>query len=306
MQVDVSAIDAMARQYGTTLNEAFDAIERALFLAYTKDVPAGPGARAWIDDATGDVWILDANNEDVTPDTFRRTGAAAARQAVIAWIRDVQRRVALGSWADTEGDVIFGTVRSDVYRNEKGITVFTLTGGAEGVMPSGEAVEGEDYTHGKQFSVLILAANVTDKGKVRITVSRRQPALISSLFSDAPEIQDGSVEVLGVAREAGVRSKIAVSGENAQNIVGVQGERARRVAREAGGEKIDVVVWPGTQEGFVAAALSPGKVKRVEVEGHDAKVYADEEQISLILGQGGRNARLASKLTGLNINVVAE
>ena len=239
------------------------------------------------------------------------------------WLRDLDRRRKLGVWADREGTLITGTVRAHTARNAKGETIISLGGKdtgpdsrVEAVMPSGEATPGETLTHGQEVTAYVVAVNPDDRGRVKVTVSRRQPLLVSELIREhSPEVARGLVEITGVAREPGIRTKVAVraaegfNGDPREAVFGAAAYRIRAVAAKLNGEKIDIVVDPGNLEGFIANALTPADVTQVQMTDSPhphALVAVPRDQVSLAIGAEGRNVRLASKLTGAKIDVLVD
>jgi len=228
--------------------------------------------------------------------------------------RDAENERSYGEFSAREGDIVAGVIQRDARANARGLVVVRLgseTKGAEGVIPAAEQVPGERYEHGERLRCYVVGVSRGAREPV-ITLSRTHPNLVRKLFSlEVPEIADGSVEIVAVAREAGHRSKIAVrsrvSGLNAKGAcIGPMGQRVRNVMSELAGEKIDIIDFDEDPARFVANALSPAKVVSVGVvdaTARAARVVVPDFQLSLAIGKEGQNARLAARLTGWRIDI---
>lgn len=235
---------------------------------------------------------------------FGRIAAQAAKQVVLQKIREAERNSVKKEYAGKEGEIVSGTVQ----RIERG-NVYIDLGRAIGVMFYNETIPGEHYRIGERLRFYLVA--VQEEARLPgIVLSRSHPKFVSKLFEiEVPEIHEGSVEIKSIAREAGFRTKIAVASkiESIDPVgacVGQRGTRVMAVTNELGSEKIDIIEWSENAEKFVAASLSPAKVSSVEVSPRrEAKVFVPEDQLSLAIGKGGQNVRLAAKLTGWKIDV---
>ena len=235
---------------------------------------------------------------------FGRIAAQAAKQVILQGLREAERSSIKEEYADKEGEIVSGVVQ----RFERG-NVYVDLGRAVGVMFYNEGVPGENYRVGERLKFLVLAVQ-DDPRRPGIILSRSHPKFVVKLFElEVPEIQDGVVEVKAIAREAGSRTKIAVASKETGidpvgSAVGQRGTRVMAVTNELGNEKIDVVEWDEAPEKFIGNSLSPAKVKMVEVlPRREARVLVPEDQLSLAIGKGGQNVRLAAKLTGWKIDV---
>lgn len=237
---------------------------------------------------------------------YGRVAAQTAKQVVIQRIREAERDAMYDEYRDKEGEVISGIVQRVEGRN-----VFIDLGKAVGVLFPSEQIERERYRVGQRVKIFITKVEAGSKGP-GITLSRVHPAMVHKLFElEVPEIFAGTVEIKAIAREAGERTKIAVS-SNEEGIdpigscVGQKGTRVMAVIDELGGEKIDIILWNEQVAKFIAAALSPAKVLNVETdeEKKEAKVTVPEDQLSLAIGKHGQNVRLAAKLTGWKIDII--
>jgi N utilization substance protein A len=251
---------------------------------------------------------------DDTPEGFGRIAATTARQVILQRLRDAENEKNYGEFSAREGDIVGGVIQRDARANARGLVVVRMgseTKGSEGVIPSAEQVPGERYEHGDRLRCYVVGVTRGAREPL-ITLSRTHPNLVRKLFSlEVPEIADASVEIVAVAREAGHRSKIAVTsrvpGLNAKGAcIGPMGQRVRNVMSELSGEKIDIIDYDPDPAKFVANALSPAKVVSVSVideAARAARVVVPDFQLSLAIGKEGQNARLAARLTGWRIDI---
>lgn len=252
--------------------------------------------------------IGDPYDEDVTPKDFNRVGAQAAKQAVMQRLRDAERGILYDEFVDKEDEVMTGLIDRVDHR-----FVYIQLGRTDAVLSESERIPNEVYRPNERLKVYVNKVEQTTKGP-QIFVSRTHPNLLKRLFEkEVPEIYDGTVEVMSVAREAGERSKISVHAENTDvdavgSCVGAKGARVEAVVNELSGEKIDIVLWDNDPKVFVRNALSPSQVVDVIVdeENQSTVVIVPDNQLSLAIGKKGQNARLAAKLTGWKIDIKSE
>jgi N utilization substance protein A len=246
---------------------------------------------------------------DVTPENFGRIAAQTAKQVILQRIREAEREMMYDEYVDRVTEVVTGIVQQAGDRNN----VLVDLGKVEALLPRSEQVDGERYEQGSRIKAVITEVRSGTKGP-QVILSRRDPELIKTLFElEVPEIADGLVEIRGVAREPGYRSKIAVE-SHVQGVdpvgacVGPRGSRVRMVVSELRGEKIDIIPWNPEPARFVAKALSPARVREVLVddESSEATVVVPDDQLSLAIGKEGLNARLAARLTGWKIDIQSE
>jgi transcription termination/antitermination protein NusA len=246
---------------------------------------------------------------DVTPENFGRIAAQTAKQVILQRIREAEREMMYEEYVDRVSEVVTGIVQQAGDRNN----VLVDLGKVEALLPRSEQVDGERYEQGSRIKAVITEVRSGTKGP-QVILSRRDPELIKTLFElEVPEIADGLVEIRGVAREPGYRSKIAVE-SHVQGVdpvgacVGPRGSRVRMVVSELRGEKIDIIPWNPEPARFVAKALSPARVREVLVddESKEATVVVPDDQLSLAIGKEGLNARLAARLTGWKVDIVSE
>jgi N utilization substance protein A len=337
----IAALRELEREKGIAFETILQGLEEAMASAYKAHwKPEHPeaddefvGFRAEIDPETGDLrmWQQELEEIDVPPieegeqpgvemrvvseqevevtDDFKgRIGAQTAKQVIFQKLRDAEREMTYEEFAGREGDVVTGIVQ----QQERRYTLLDL-GKVEALLPQGEQVPSEPLRHGERLKTYITEVRRGTKGP-QIVVSRTHPGLLKTLFAmEVPEVEEGIVEIMAVAREPGHRSKIAVaSNEPAVDPVGAcvgpKGSRVRMVVNELRGEKIDVVPWSDESATFVANALQPAKVKEVTVDPatQTALVIVPDYQLSLAIGREGQNARLAARLTGWRIDIKSE
>ncbi len=312
MDIDLATLRMVEREREIDLDVLVGAIEQALLTAYQHTPGAKPVARVEVDRRTGHVavWAQDAETgleyED-TPSGFGRIATATARQVIVQRLRDVEDEQVLGAYRGREGEVVAGVVQ----QNRDARSVLVQIGGIEAVLPAHEQVPTETLAHGERVRAYVLEVGRGPKGP-SIVLSRTHPNLVRKLFElEVPEVADGSVEIVAVAREAGHRTKIAVrshvAGLGAKGAcIGPMGARVRAVMSELRGEKIDIVDYSDDPATFVASALSPARVSSVEVvdpRARAARVIVPDYQLSLAIGKEGQNARLAARLTGWRIDI---
>ncbi len=247
--------------------------------------------------------------KDVTPEDFGRIAAQTAKQVIYQRIREAERQMMYDEYRDRVGELITGLIQ----QSDKRYTLVQLRERVEALLPKSEQVYSERYDHGMRVKAVITDVSESTKGP-SIVVSRRSPELIKGLFElEVPEIADKLVEIVGVAREPGYRSKIAVVSHAAGidpvgACVGPRGSRVRMVVSELRGEKIDIIPYNEEPARFVAKALSPARVREVLVDDEDmqATVVVPDDQLSLAIGRDGQNARLAARLTGWRVDIKSE
>ncbi|MGB9886354.1 MAG: transcription termination factor NusA [Moorellales bacterium] len=335
----MEALKEIEREKGIPLEMLLEAIEAALFSAYRKNFGSAQNARVEIDRATGAFRVLaqktvtekvndpreeisleeaqrlnpryqpgDKVEVEVTPREFGRIAAQTAKQVVVQRIREAERNLIYDEFSGREQDIVTGVVRRSEMK-----TVFIDLGRTEAVLAPSEQVSTEVYRQGDRIKTYILEVKKTTKGP-QILVSRTHPGLVRRLFElEVPEIHEGIVEIKAVAREPGLRTKIAVHSydPNVDPIgacVGPRGVRVQTVVNELRGEKIDIIRWSPDPAEFVASALSPAKVLSVELDEKNraARVVVPDHQLSLAIGREGQNARLAARLTGWKIDIKSE
>ncbi|SDF06514.1 NusA antitermination factor [Sporolituus thermophilus DSM 23256] len=335
----MQAFEQLGKEKGIAPEILFDAIEAALISAYKRNFGSAQNVRVSLDRTTGEIHVyarktvvevvkdprlemsleearaIDVRYElddvveiEVTPKDFGRIAAQTAKQVVVQRIREAERGIIYEEFSNRESDIVTGIVQRIEQKN-----VYIDLGKAEAILTPSEQIPGEVYKHGDRLKTYIIEVKKTTKGP-QILVSRTHPGLLKRLFElEVPEIHDGVVELKSVAREPGMRSKIAVHSrdENVDAVgacVGHKGMRVQTIVNELRGEKIDIVKWNSDPAKFIANALSPAKVISVEVNETEkvSKVVVPDYQLSLAIGKEGQNARLAAKLTGWKIDIKSE
>jgi len=319
MDIDISALKGLTRERGLSLDYVVEAIEQALLVAYTHNPGSVEQARVVLDRTTGHVQVFAKELDDegvaigeyeVTPEGFGRVAASLARGVITQRLKAASDESTVAEFAAKEGDIVSGVVQQG---SDRRITFVDL-GPVEGKLPPEEKVPEEDYSHGRRIKCYVVSVRMGPKGP-EVTLSRSHPRLVEELFRfEVPEIADGSVRIEGLAREAGHRTKIAVSTETAGMnpkgaCIGPMGSRVRAVMNELGGEKIDIVDYSDDLGEYVAHALSPAQVVSAQVLDHEnriVRVVVPDYQLSLAIGREGQNARLAARLTGAKIDIKSD
>lgn len=255
-----------------------------------------------------DVGVGEKVSTEVTPKNFGRIAAQKAKQVVVQKIREEERKVLYVQYLEKEREVITGIVQ-----RYSGKNVCINLGRVDAILMESEQVRGEHFRPTEHIKLYVVEVKDTPKGP-RITVSRSHPEFVKRLFEEeVTEIQDGIVTIESIAREAGSRTKIAVStvDPNVDAVgacVGMNGSRVNAIVNELRGEKIDIVNWSDMPEIFIENALSPAMVMDVSIDEYEktARVIVPENQLSLAIGKEGQNARLAAKLTGYKIDIKSE
>jgi transcription termination/antitermination protein NusA len=250
--------------------------------------------------------VGDILQKETTPADFGRIAAQTAKQVVMQRIREAERDRVYSEFNDREGDIVLATVQ----RQDQSGNVIMEVGRAEAVMPPNHQVKAERYRPGTRMRVLLLEVQRNPKGP-QLIVSRGDRAFLRRLFElEVPEIFTGTVEIKGIARESGMRSKVSVAARQANvdpvgSCVGMKGQRIQKIVDELGGEKVDVVPWDPDMRLYIANALAPAQVLSVDLdeEKKTASVVVPDRMLSLAIGKEGQNARLAAKLTGWRIDI---
>lgn len=340
MDIDMSALRALEREKDISLDVVVEAIETALLSAYQKTPYSHPHARVVLDKQSGrvTVWAKErlapeptpepveepaedgaepqrptppaprfSEEFDDTPEDFGRFAATVARQLIMQRLRQAEDEQKFGEFSGKVGDIVSGVIQQG---SRPGDVMIDL-GRVEALLPASERVAEEKYAHGERIKAYVYEVEKGMRGP-RVKVSRTHPNLVRLLFAlEVPEIADGAVEIMAVAREAGHRTKIAVRatapGVNAKGAcIGPMGQRVRNVMHELHGEKIDIVDHSDDPLEFIGHALSPSRVRKVTLVDEAtraARVVVPDFQLSLAIGKEGQNARLAAKLTGWRIDI---
>lgn len=318
--VDIDALRQIEREKGIDFLTVVEALEAAIASAYKRSLQeTADETRVSIDRITGEVVLfaqeLDDDGNIVSewreePTDLGRIVAQTAKQVLLQRLREAEREVAYGEFVGREGDIVSGTVSQ-----QHNVTLIEL-GRTEALLPFAEQIPNERLEHGAYTRAVVIEVRKQQRG-AQIIASRTHPALVVGLFAlEVPEIEAGIVEIKGIAREAGHRTKVAVMSHKADvdpvgACVGPAGQRARSVQKELHSEeleRIDIIRWADQPEELVANALSPAKVASVYLYPDDgtALVIVPDYQLSLAIGREGQNARLAARLTGWRIDIKSE
>ncbi|MBB4070988.1 transcription termination factor NusA [Canibacter oris] len=323
MRIDLSELRYIEREKEIPFAELAEIIEQAISSAYLKHlanqglaVPKPGEVRTELDRKTGQINLYTAElDEDgnvigeatIELEEFGRIAAYAAKQVIVQRLSDLSNDALLGSFRGKEGSLVSGVVQ----QGPNPRMVHIDLGDVEAILPPEEQVPGEEYKHGTRMRVYVTSVTKGAKGP-QVVVSRTHPKLVQKLFElEVPELVDGTVEIVAVAREAGHRSKVAVraikEGVNAKGTcIGEMGRRVRAVMSQLGEEKIDLIDYSADLPKFVANALSPAKVSDVftlNAAEKQVRALVPDFQLSLAIGKEGQNARLAAKLTGAKIDI---
>ena len=303
----LTVLDYIEREKGINRETLIQAVEASILTAARKKYGDEENLRVSIDRETGSVRAFDGEGKPLPLD-LGRIAAQTAKQVMVQKIREEERRKVYEDYKDRVGELVTGPVR----RVEKGLVILDL-GRTEALLPEREQAAAEEYYPGSRLRVIIVEVKEVPGGP-EIIVSRSHPGLVRKLFElEVPEIHEGVVEIKAVAREAGYRTKIAVTSTSDRvdpvgACVGMRGSRVKSIVRELNGEKIDIVRWAEDIVSYASNALSPAKLREVKVDEKEKRlvIVADKDQLSLAIGKKGQNARLTAKLTGWRIDIRKE
>jgi N utilization substance protein A len=332
----IATLDYLEREKGIKREVLIEAVSSALLSASKKAVGPARDLRIDINPKTGEIralanlvvveTVMDVHDEiqlskarkikpevnagdtievEVTPRNFGRIAAQTAKQAIMQRIRQVEKEMIYDEFKDRAGEIVSGTVR----RFERSDVIVDL-GKFEAIMPMRERVTTEDYNVGDRIRAYVVEVDNGSRGP-EIIISRSHPNFVRRLFEvEVSEIADRTVEIRGIAREAGYRTKIAVFSANDKvdpvgACVGMRGARVKNIVRELNNEKVDIIRWSSDPKEFVLEALKPAKIKSLTLDANAKamQIKVDEDQLSLAIGKRGQNARLTSRLTGWEINI---
>lgn len=333
----IAVLENLERERGIKRSVLIEAVQNAVLSASKKTLEQGRDLRIEIDQKTGEMRAIaklivvekvtnkhdeialaaaqkikpdvkpgDEIDVEVTPRNFGRIAAQTAKQAMMQRIREEEKRLIYEEFKDRAGEIASGTVR----RFERSDVIIDL-GKFEATMPSKERVQTEDYNVGDRIRAYVVAVENGPRGP-EIILSRSHPNFVRRLFeTEVTEIGDHTVEIKGIAREAGYRTKIAVHSANDKvdpvgACVGMRGSRVKNIVRELNNEKVDIIRWSSDLKELVTEALKPARIKSVEISKGDKNsilIKVDDDQLSLAIGKRGQNARLTSRLCGCDINI---
>lgn len=306
-----AALNQVATERNIKPEDVISTLKLALIAAFKKDNPKYEETEdenfdAVINPETGEVRIL-LDGKDLTPPGFGRIASQTAKQVILQKIREAEKESIANEYRELIGTIIQGYI----FRIDNGTVIMDI-GKTQAIMPESEKIPTERYSLNQKYKVLIKDVREDTKGfGSNIIISRKDPKFIEELFAqEVPEMAQGIVKIESIAREAGERTKIAVSSSDSKidpsgACIGQRGIRVQAVTDELNGEKIDIINYSPDSDKFIASSLSPAHVIDVELdhENKSAKVKVGEDQLSLAIGNKGQNARLAARLTGWRINV---
>lgn len=335
----INALSQIERERNIPFSVLIDAIEAALMSAYRRDFGQSPNITVVIDRKTGEVRVIakkmvveqvtdpeieitkgefpeygvkgeigEEVDVEVTPKGFGRIAAQTAKQVIVQRLREAERDVVFNEFAERQGDILTGTVQRFEHKN-----TYIDLGKTEALLPANEQVPREHFKQGQRLKVYITEVRKTSRGP-QIIVSRSHPWFVGKLFElEIPEIQGKIVEIKGIAREPGFRTKIAVASNNPRvepigACVGHKGIRVQAIGDELRNERVDIIAWSADPSIFITNALSPAKPTKVilNTEQHSALAIVPDVKLSLAIGKEGQNVRLAVRLTGWKIDVKSE
>lgn len=335
----IDALNQLAAERNVDKTQLLASFEESLEQAFERNVEPGKDIEVILDPNTGELEVLIIRRvvEEVTdpakeislkealelddtievgmemefpvdPEKFTRIAVQTTKQVITQKIREAERAVVFEEYKDRAGEVLTGTItRTDNKRN-----VFVDLGRGEAIMPQKEQIPGERIMVGMRVKVYVMQVEQGSRGP-SILVSRAAPELLEYLMKqEIPEVADGTVEIKAIAREAGQRSKVAVTSSN-PNVdpigacIGHRGSRIQAITGELQRERVDIIMWDANPREFIRNALSPAKVGNIEVniDDKEAKILVTNDQLSLAIGKGGQNVRLAAKLTGYKVDLAA-
>ncbi|MCX7544992.1 transcription termination factor NusA [Marinicella gelatinilytica] len=333
-------VDSVSNEKDVDRGVIFGALEAALAMATRKDHDEDIDVRVSINRDTGEydsfrVWTVvededleepareitleeahktdpdlavgDTIEEQLESVSFGRISAQTAKQVIIQKVREAERSKVVETYEDRIGEVLSGIVK----RVERGHVFIDVGGGVEAIVPREHGIPRENIKNGDRLKGLLVEVNTLNRGPI-LTLSRRDPRFMIELFKiEVPEISQGFLEIKGAARDPGQRAKIAVFSHDRKldpigACVGMRGSRVMSVANELGGERIDIILWDENPAQFIINAMAPAEIESIVVdeEKNTIDVAVDESQLSQAIGRGGQNVRLASELTGWEINVL--
>ena len=336
----IMALDELEKERGISKDYLLESLEVALVAAYKKNFDSAENVKVEIDSQTGEIHVYaqkevvetvensqlqisledakkiekkakigDIINIETKPKDFGRIAAGAAKQHVIQKVREAERNMIFDEYNDRKGEIVTGIIQ----KADKGTVVLDL-GKLEGIMPLKEQIPTEHFHVNDKIKAYVLSVEKGLKGAPQVLVTRSHPDVIKKLFElEIPEIYEGLIEVKAVSRDPGYRSKVAVYSKNPDidpvgSCVGAKGIRIQNIINEMNGEKIDVIEWSEDPATFICAALLPAHVLAVDIKEDEkfAQVIVPDEELSLAIGKGGQNARLAVKLTNWKIDIKSE
>lgn len=336
----IMAIDELEKERGINKEYLLESLEVALAAAYKKNFDSAENVKVDMNSQTGEIHIYsqkevvdevensnlqislsdarqiekkaeigDVINIETKPKDFGRIAAGAAKQHILQKVREAERNMIFDEYNDKKGEIVSGIIQ----KADKGTVIVDL-GKLEGIMPLKEQIPTEHYHVNDKIKAYVLNVEKGMKGIPQVLITRSHPDVIKKLFElEIPEIYEGLIEVKAVSRDPGFRSKVAVYSKNPDidpvgSCVGSKGIRIQNIINEMNGEKIDVIEWSEDPATFICSALLPAHVMAIDTKPEErfAQVIVPDEELSLAIGKGGQNARLAVKLTNWKIDIKSE
>ncbi|MDO8748711.1 MAG: transcription termination factor NusA [Candidatus Omnitrophota bacterium] len=303
----LAVLEHMEREKGIKKDILIDAVEQALASAVRKiaDIKPGIEVKVTLDRETGKLKAF-AGEEEIRSEGLGRIAASTAKQVIIQKIREAEKDVIFNEFNAKVGEIISGTL----YRFEKGNIIVDLMGKAEGVLSKRDQIPGEEFHQGQRISAYLTEVKREARG-AQIILSRSHPSFVKKIFErEVPEIYEGVVEIRSISRSAGERTKIAVWSKDEKidavgSCVGMRGARVKNIVNELHGERIDIVRYSDDAHAYISASLSPAEIAEIKLDKENKKalVIVNPDQLSLAIGKHGQNVRLASKLTGWDLDI---
>ena len=303
----LAVLEHMEREKGIKKDILIDAVEQALASAVRKiaDIKPGIEVKVTLDRETGKLKAF-AGEEEIRSEGLGRIAASTAKQVIIQKIREAEKDVVFNEFNAKVGEIISGTL----YRFEKGNIIVDLMGKAEGILSKRDQIPGEEFHQGQRISAYLTEVKRESRG-AQIILSRSHPSFVKKIFErEVPEIYEGVVEIRSISRSAGERTKIAVWSKDEKidsvgSCVGMRGARVKNIVNELHGERIDIVRYSEDAHAYISASLSPAEIAEIKLDKENKKalVIVNPDQLSLAIGKHGQNVRLASKLTGWDLDI---
>lgn len=300
----LSSLEYIEKEKGISKEVLIEALRQALISACRKTHPGREDFEVLIDPRSCDIKLLE-NGKPINDAEFGRIAAQTAKQVIIQKIREAEREFIYNDYTKKTGDIVSGTV----HRIEPKAIIVDF-GKTEGILPAREQSAQDDYRQGDLIRAMVLEVKKTPRGP-EVILSRAHSGIVKRLFElEVPEIHDGIVQIKGAAREAGSRTKIAVTSNDDKidcvgSCVGIRGQRVKNIVRELNGEKIDIVRFSSDTETYIKNAMSPAELSEIQLDrkNQSAVIFVQDDQLSLAIGKKGQNVRLASKLIGWQLDV---
>lgn len=300
----LSSLEYIEKEKGIQKEVLLEALRQALLSACRKTYPGREEFEILIDPKTCDIRVLDQGKE-IRDANFGRIAAQTAKQVIIQKIREAERESIFDEYAKRQGDIVSGTVHQIEPK-----AIIVDFGKTEGILPAREQSPQDEFRQGDLIRSYVLEVKKSPRGP-EIILSRAHAGLVKRLFElEVPEIHEGIVQIRGAAREAGSRTKIAVTSSNDKidcvgSCVGIRGQRVKNIVRELGGEKIDIIRYSEEITAYIKNAMAPAELAEIKLNRKDqiAEILVQDDQLSLAIGKKGQNVRLASKLVGWQLDV---